>query len=257
MTAATNSFDHAVDILKSSSRLLVFTGAGISTGSGIPDFRGPRGVWTKRKPVYYDEFLASESKRVDYWDFKLGGYQEFRDAKPNGCHLALIELERADKLAGIVTQNIDGLHQRAGSDSDLLVEIHGTNARTQCVRCRQQQDPAPAMDYFREHRQTPRCQCGGFLKMATIAFGQALESEVLAKAVQLAQQADAVMSLGSTLSVHPAASIPLLAADAGAPYIIVNRGPTDQDDLATVRLEGDVVDIVPELVANALATINR
>jgi NAD-dependent deacetylase len=237
-----------VDLLAGSHHLLVFTGAGISTGSGIPDFRGPQGIWKRRKPVYYDEFLSSEEKRIEYWDGKLEGWEQFRDAEPNDCHRAIARLARAGRVLAIVTQNIDGLHQRAGDHPTPIIELHGTNASTACVSCGERGAPAPAMEYFREHRRTPRCACGGLLKLATISFGQALEPSTLERAAEAALGADAVLALGSTLSVYPAADIPLVAARRGVPYGVVNRGETEHDEIAAFKIDGDVVGIVPAAV---------
>jgi NAD-dependent deacetylase len=241
-----------VDLLAGSQRLLVFTGAGISTGSGIPDFRGPRGVWKRRRPVHYDEFLSSEAKRVEYWEYKLEGWETFRGAEPNDCHLAIARLARAGKVIATVTQNIDGLHQRAAGGDEGIIELHGTNAATACVSCGKRGDPAPAMEFFRANRRTPLCGCGGLLKLATISFGQALDPRTIDLASQAAQGADAVLALGSTLSVYPAAEIPLLAARRGAPYGIVNQGETEHDEVATFKIDGDVVAIVPDAVRAVL-----
>ena len=238
-----------VRLLRAAHRVLVFTGAGISTDSGIPDFRGPQGIWKRRQPVYYDEFLASEDKRVEYWDYKLEAWELFRDAQPNASHKSIVRLETAGKLRAVVTQNIDGLHQAAGSSDDKVLEVHGTNRFIECVTCGQRSEPAAAMEFFRAHRATPRCACGGWLKSATISFGQPLDTAVLERALREAQAADLVLALGSTLSVHPAASIPLHAARAGAPYVIVNQGATDHDGLATLRIEGSVAAVVPPAVA--------
>src|SRR5215831_2440917 len=224
--------------LAAARKVLVFTGAGISTGSGIPDFRGPQGVWKTRQPVYFDEFMRSEEKRVEYWNFKAEGHALFRSAKPNAVHLAVVELERLGRVEAVVTQNIDGLHQAAGTSDDKLVEVHGTNRWVECVRCNQRSDPGPPTAYFLEHRRTPTCtSCGGWLKSATISFGQALKPDVLEAGFRAAGRCDLVLALGSTLSVHPAASIPLEAAQRGVPYIVINRGDTDHDDLCTLRLE--------------------
>jgi NAD-dependent deacetylase len=237
-------------LLRRSHKVLVFTGAGISTGSGIPDFRGPQGIWKKRQPVYYDEFLASEEKRVEYWEYKHEGYQGFRDAAPNATHRALVDLEGLGRLHVLVTQNIDGLHHKAGSDPDKIIEVHGTNRWTECVSCGHRDEPAPAMAYFAEHRATPTCgECGGYLKLATISFGQALNPDVIERAVREAAECDLVLSLGSTLSVHPAASIPLIPVRNGAPYVVVNRGDTDHDSIATLRIDDDVAAVVPPAVA--------
>jgi NAD-dependent protein deacetylase/lipoamidase len=238
-----------VDLLRKAQRTLVFTGAGISTGSGIPDFRGPDGVWKKRQPVYHDEFLASEEKRIEYWTYKLEGYERFRDARPNATHLAIAELERLGRVQAVVTQNIDGLHQAAGSSEAKVVEVHGTNRFVECLACEERYAPAPLMAWFAEHRTAPVCACGGWLKSATISFGQALRPEVVRRAMAEAAEADLVLALGSTLLVQPAAGIPLVAVRAGAPYVIVNRGATDHDAIATLRIEGDVSDVLPLAVA--------
>jgi NAD-dependent deacetylase len=239
-----------VELLRGARRILVFSGAGISTGSGIPDFRGPNGIWHKRQPVYYREFLASDDKRREYWEYKLEGYPLFVAARPNATHAAVAELERMQRLQAVVTQNIDGLHQAAGSTEARVVEVHGTNAFVECVECGARTDPAPAMAHFETTRTVPTCEsCGGWLKAATISFGQALRPEVIERGFVEAAQCDLVLALGSTLSVHPAASIPLAALKRGVPYVIINRGITDHDELATIRLEGDVGQILPPAVA--------
>jgi NAD-dependent deacetylase len=244
-----------VEWLRRSQHLLVFCGAGVSTASGIPDFRGPQGVWTRRRPVYYDEFLASEEARVEYWDFKLETWEIYQAAQPNAVHCAIAALERAGKVAAVVTQNVDGLHRRAGTSPDLLVELHGTDLIVECQSCYATSDPAPHLAHFRTTRQPPRCGCGGPLKQATISFGQSLRKTDLERATAAAIKADLVLALGSTLSVHPAASIPLLAAERGTPYIVVNRGATEHDGhpSVTLRLEGDVTAIIPAAVEAALA----
>lgn len=243
------------DYLRTSRRVLLFTGAGISTGSGIPDFRGPQGVWTRRQPVYYDDFMSSEAARLEHWDYKLEAWESFRDAQPNEVHRAIVRLEKADRIALVVTQNIDGLHTLAGTSRELLVELHGTNAEVECQSCQWRGDPEPAFDFFRAKRTPPLCACGGFLKPATISFGQSLEPNELERARRGALAADLVIALGSTLSVYPAASFPLLAARRGVPYVIINRGVTehDHDPGVTLRLEGEVGEIFPAAVEAAMA----
>lgn len=244
-----------IERLRASQRILVFCGAGVSTASGIPDFRGPNGVWTRRRPVYYDEFLASEAARVEYWDYKLETWDIYRRAQPNALHHAIVALERAGKVIALVTQNVDGLHRRAGSSPERLVELHGTDLLVECQRCRATSDPEPHFERFRATRRAPCCECGGLLKSATISFGQSLRHSDLTRAAAAASEADLVLALGSTLSVYPAASIPLMAAERGTPYIIVNQGPSEHDDhpSVTLRLEGDVTAIVPPAVDAALA----
>jgi len=244
-----------IRFLQTSQRILIFTGAGVSTGSGIPDFRGPQGVWTRRQPVYYDDFMRSEQARIEHWDYKLEGWQAFRQARPNGVHEAIVDLERAGKLLLLVTQNIDGLHARAGTSPERLVELHGTNLLVECQACHRRSDPEPHFEAFRQTRRPPRCYCGGFLKPATISFGQSLDSADLDQAGEAAAATDLVVALGSSLSVYPAASIPLLAARRGVPYVVINRGPTGHDDLleVTLRMEGDVTELFPPMVRAVLA----
>jgi NAD-dependent deacetylase len=243
------------DYLRASKKALIFTGAGISTGSGIPDFRGPQGVWTRRQPVYYQDFMTSEAARLEHWDYKLEGRDAFRDARPNAIHHAIVRLERAGKLRSVLTQNIDGLHGLAGTGAERLVELHGTNALVECQTCHWRGDPEPHFESFRLNRKPPLCQCGGFLKPATISFGQNLDPTELERAHQAAIEADFVVALGSTLSVYPAASFPLIAARHRAPYVVINRGATehDNDRCVTLRLEGGVGEIFPSAVEAALA----
>jgi NAD-dependent deacetylase len=244
------------DYLRNANRALIFTGAGISTGSGIPDFRGPQGVWTRRRPVYFNDFMSSEAARVEHWDYKLEAYEQFRNARPNAVHEAIVRLERAGKLRAVVTQNIDGLHSLAGTSAELLVELHGTNGLVECQTCGWRGDPKEAFDYFRRTRKPPLCNCGGFLKPATISFGQNLNPRDLERAAEAAKECDLVIALGSTLSVYPAASFPLLAAQRKVPYLVVNRGPTDHDDdpHVTLRIEGDVSAIFPAAIDDALSS---
>jgi NAD-dependent deacetylase len=243
-----------VELLQNSNQILIFSGAGISTGSGIPDYRGPQGVWTRRQPVYYQDFMTSKAARVEYWDYKLEGWHGFRKADPNAVHQACFKLEKGDKLCMVVTQNIDGLHTRAGTSKEKLVEVHGTNLETECQTCLERTDPEPHFEQFKKTQQAPVCHCGGYLKPATISFGQSLREGDLHKASEAAAKADLVIALGSTLSVHPAASIPLMAANRGSPYVIINRGETDQDNhpAVSLRLEGDVVEMFPPAVEAAV-----
>jgi NAD-dependent deacetylase len=242
------------DYLRTARRALIFTGAGISTASGIPDFRGPQGIWKKRQPVYFQDFMTSEAARIEHWDYKLEGWDGFRTAEPNESHRAIAQLEGAGKVLMVVTQNIDGLHAKAGTSPERLVELHGTNLEVECQSCKERTDPAPHFEFFRIHHRPPVCECGGFLKPATISFGQSLEPSLLQRAHEAARAADLVVALGSTLSVYPAASFPLLAAQRGTPYVIIHRGITDHDHepYVSLRLEGDVGEIFPPAVEAAL-----
>ena len=243
-----------VQLLRDADRVLVFTGAGVSTGSGIRDFRGPQGVWRERQPVYFQDFMSSATARIEYWDQKCQAWPSFRDAEPNAVHTAIADLERAGKLAMVITQNIDGLHSRGGTSAERLVEIHGTNAAIECMACHARSDPEALMKSFSDTRQPPHCGCGGYLKPATISFGQNLDPHDMERAASAVEETDLVVALGSTLSVYPAASFPLAAAQRGVPYVVVNRGATDHDghSAVTLRLDGDVVELFPPAVASAL-----
>ena len=243
-----------VDLLKRSNSILIFTGAGVSTGSGIPDFRGPQGIWKTRTPVYYQDFMSSDEARRKYWEQKLEGWEKFRNARPNAVHRAVAHIEQTEKLLMVVTQNIDGLHREAGTSPGRLVELHGTMGFVECQTCHRRGDPEPYYREFRETRKPPVCSCGGYMKTATISFGQSLRQEDLERAFHAAEHTDLAIALGSTLSVTPAAHVPLHAAQRGAPYVIINRGETEHDHYpqVTLRIEGDVGEIFPRAVKEAL-----
>ncbi len=238
-----------VQRLAESRYVLVFTGAGISTGSGIPDFRGPEGLWKRWQPVYYDEFMSSHAARTKHWEFKLEGWRQFRDAKPNVAHQALAELDQRGQLQSLVTQNIDGLHQLAGHPPGRVIELHGTNRLVECQSCRQNSEPDPIFDAFERSHQPPVCSCGGYLKPATVSFGQPMPEEKMRLALESAAQADLVCAIGSTLEVEPAASVPRVAKSSGAFYVIMNQGATAHDSLADLRIEGDVTAILPQVLS--------
>jgi NAD-dependent deacetylase len=258
MTAAVDQVEGVIRlaaILGVAQRLLIFTGAGISTASGIPDYRGPKGVWNTRRPVFYDEFMSSHESRVEYWRQKAEDREAFRSARPNAVHEAVVDLERAGRLELLVTQNVDGLHRVAGTSEERLVEIHGTNGRVECQSCLARSDPSKPFEVFAATGQPPVCECGGLLKPATISFGQSLRMDDLSRSCESANRADAAVVLGSTLLVTPAADIPLEAARTGSCYAIVNRGPTEHDEspFVTLRIDGDVGAVFPQAVEQALA----
>ena len=243
------------DWLRESKRILIFTGAGISTPSGIPAFRGKGGIWTTRQPVYYQDFIEREAARIEYWEYKLEMWEAHGNAKPNVIHESIVRLEQAGKVKLVVTQNIDGLHRAAGTSEEMLVEIHGTGSLAECQICGARNPAEASFTQFKKTRQPPICECGGFLKPATISFGQNLREPDLARAFAAANACDLVIALGSTLSVSPANTIPLAAAQAGVPYIIINRDGTDHDCLpqVTLRLTGNVEDLFPTAVDNILS----
>lgn len=249
------ALDQLIGLLTGAERILVFTGAGISTGSGIPDYRGPQGVWKTRTPVFYQEFMTSPEHRRAHWQQKMEDSATWGAAPPNVVHHAIVDLELAGKIEMVVTQNVDGLHAVAGTSPARLVEIHGTNRQIECQTCRELTAPEPHFTTFRETGEPPVCHCGGYLKAATISFGQDLRASEVARAFNAADSCDLAIALGSTLTVTPAASIPLYATERGTPYVIINRGATDHDRLraVTLRIDGDVGEIFPTAVAAALA----
>ncbi len=245
-----NWLEALVRLLDEAQRVFVFTGAGISTRSNIPDFRGPQGIYKDRSPVYFQEFVASEASRREYWAFKLEGYGAFRDAQPNAAHHALVTLEKLRKLNLLATQNVDGLHQAAGTSHERLVELHGSNRSVECLECGRQESPERCMKEFEASGEPPKCiACGGWMKPAVVMFGQGLDMGRLRKAQACSRAADLVLALGSSLVVTPASDLPLAGVQAGAKYVIINQGATPQDRLATLRIEGDVVDYLAAAVA--------
>ena len=240
------------ELIANARAVLMVTGAGISTASGIADFRGPKGIWHTMRPVPFDEFLRDPARRLEYWRQKLAGAAALEAARPNPVHHACVALEQAGKLDTLVTQNIDGLHALAGSNRERLVEIHGNAREVACLTCETRTPTEAHLQRFAQTQTPPRCECGGWLKPATISFGQALDASALRRASEAAERCDLVLALGSTLSVYPAAGIALLAAERGVPYAVINQGATDHDAFATLRLDADVVDVFPRAVAAAI-----
>lgn len=235
-------------LLAESKNALAFTGAGISTESGIADFRSPGGIWSRYTPVYYQDFLASEEARRRYWQMKKEGYWEMRRARPNDGHYVLAAMEAAGRIAAVITQNIDGLHSDAGSRR--VLELHGTSRHCVCVDCSQKHDPDAIQKRLEAGVEIPLCDhCGGFLKSATVAFGQSLPVEVLNEAFELSMSADLMLAIGSSLVVEPAASIPLQARQSGAHLVIINASPTPLDPLADV--------VIRESIGETLSKIAR
>ena len=237
--------------IRQATHVTALTGAGISTESGIPDFRGPNGVWTRdpkaERLSNIDVYLAEPEVRVQAWRTRMA--HPAWAAQPNPGHLALVDLERQGRLQALVTQNIDGLHALAGTSPQILVEIHGTMRDVVCLACG---DRGPAQATFvrvRNGEEDPACRrCGGILKSATISFGQALVPEDLDRAQRAAQDSDVFLAVGSSLTVYPAAALPQIAKRAGARLVIVNGEPTPLDPLADVVLRGPIGEILPRLV---------
>jgi NAD-dependent deacetylase len=234
--------------IAASHNIVGFSGAGISTESGIPDFRSPNGVWARNRMVAFDEFLSSRAARIEYWRQKAESWPLMRGAQPNAGHLAFVELERRGKLRAMITQNIDGLHQRAGQSPDLVIELHGTTAEAACLSCGGRIPMDDALRRIRAGDPAPECAaCGGLLKPATISFGQKMPERELARAVEAARSCEVFLAVGSSLVVQPAASLPALAKQSGARLVIVNRTPTPLDDIADLALREEISTALPAL----------
>ncbi len=240
--------------IDAAERVVALTGAGISTDSGIPDFRGPQGVWTKNpaaeKLSTLSHYLADPAVRKAAWQGRLAS--PAWSARPNAGHLALVALERRGKLHALVTQNIDGLHQRAGSSPGRVVEVHGTLHEVTCWGCGWRGPMRVALERVRAGEADPACeQCGGILKSATISFGQALDPAVIERAMRAAEDADLLLALGTSLQVYPVANAVPLAKEAGARVVIVNAEPTPYDDLADAVLHAPIAEVLPRMVGGA------
>jgi NAD-dependent deacetylase len=240
-------------LVSTSARIVALTGAGISTESGIPDFRGPNGVWTKdpraerMSNIHY--YMSDPGVRKLSWQARLNS--PAWQAQPNDGHRALVALERAGKLRAVVTQNIDGLHQRSGNSPAAVIEVHGTMWDVMCMSCGWRGPMQPVLDRVRRGEDDPPCdRCGGVLKSATISFGQPLVPQVIERAMRAAEQSDLLLAIGSSLQVYPAAGIVPLAKEAGACLVIVNAEPTPFDDLADVVLRDPIGRVLSEICAD-------
>ncbi|MFH1329917.1 MAG: Sir2 family NAD-dependent protein deacetylase [Actinomycetota bacterium] len=240
----------AAELLRPCRHILVFTGAGISTESDIPDFRGPQGVWTTVDPDEFtlDRYLRYPETRRRSWRMRLTSGTI--DAEPNAAHRAVAALWATGKMIGCVTQNIDGLHQKAGLPEDAVVELHGNAHTTVCLGCDDRQPTTAVVLRVDAGEDDPPCLlCGAILKTEVVYFGEMLPAGAVEEAFDLAGRADAVLSVGSTLTVFPAADVPLKVARRGRPFVILNMGPTDFDHVASVRLESPAGTALPALVA--------
>ncbi len=252
-----DSFDQrvslGVDLISRSQRIIAFTGAGISTESGLSDFRSPGGVWDRFRVVTYQEFLRSRSARIEFWTMKKEFFEELRQAKPNRAHQALVSLERMGKLRGVITQNIDGLHQMAGNTPENVIELHGTNRKANCLSCGRMWPIEEIQTILEGGNLDPHCEtCGGLIKPSTISFGQPMPVAAMSRAYEWASQADLVLTIGSSLQVEPAASIPPLAYQAGARLIFINRTETPWDRLASVLFHEDAGEVLQKIVETVL-----
>ena len=233
-----NDLDDLIALARRARNMVAFTGAGISTESGIPDYRGPGGVWEKNTPPTIGDFRENPETRAAYWRERKERYPALRETSPNAGHLALVRLQDAGLLSSVITQNIDGLHQKSGIRPDRVIELHGTAHRVRCIDCGTTW-PAEEIQRRLEEEPLPACDvCGGRLRGATILFGESLPQEALQAAVQAARGADLLLVIGSSLIVQPAAKLPEIAVASGASLAIINNEPTPLDHLADVLVRG-------------------
>jgi NAD-dependent deacetylase len=239
------------DLIAAASVIVPFTGAGISTECGIPDFRSPGGLWTRNRPIPYDEFVASQDARDESWRRRFAMEETFAQARPGRGHRALASLYRAGKIPAVITQNIDNLHQASGFAARDVIELHGNTTYARCIGCGQTYELSWVRQRFESNGIAPDCAtCNAPVKTATISFGQAMPETEMDRATELAQECDLFIAIGSSLVVWPAAGFPLLAKKSGAKLIIINREPTDHDDVADLIIRHDIGDTLGPFVGN-------
>jgi NAD-dependent deacetylase len=244
----------AAELVRQSERIMVFSGAGLSTESGIPDFRSPGGIWEKYDPAdfYFDRIVSDEKIREKYWIMSTEFYDGMKDAQPNAAHLAVNRLEEMGKLLVVVTQNIDHLHHKAGNSPEKIIEIHGTAFTVSCLQCGKQYARDEIQERLAAGVRIPCCDaCEGILKPDTISFGQAMPEQAMAEAFQYAADCDLCLVLGSSLVVYPAAALPHHALESGARLIIINRDPTGLDSEADVVIHDSLGRVLEQIIAAA------
>lgn len=239
------------DLIENSDAVIPFTGAGISTECGIPDFRSPGGLWTKTQPIPFDEFMARQQMRDEAWRRRFIMDPFFSNAKPGRGHLALASLYRQGKIPAVITQNIDNLHQASGVSPEDVVELHGNMTFAVCIGCGLRYELAWVRKKFdAAGGRAPDCACGGYIKTATVSFGQAMPEDAMQRAHDLAGSCDLFLAIGSSLVVWPAAGFPLRAKQQGARLVIVNREPTEFDDIADLVIRNDIGDVFGPFIAH-------
>ncbi|MBU1344517.1 MAG: Sir2 family NAD-dependent protein deacetylase [Proteobacteria bacterium] len=238
----------AAEKIKTSKHLVVFTGAGISTESGIPDYRSQGGIWDKFKPIYFDEFMSSRTARINYWQQRLDMEKSLSVSKPNAGHLSIAKLHELGILKVLITQNIDGLHEASGIPLEKIIELHGNTRRVRCMRCKKLISWEKAKQLIDAGDKAPVCPCSGYFKPDTISFGQAMPVEETRKAVILSSKSDVFIVVGSTLLVQPAALMPEYAKNSGAFLIIINLSDTPYDKVCDVLIRGKAGNILERIV---------
>ena len=246
-----SGIDMLGDMIADAKTIVPFTGAGISTETGIPDFRSPGGLWTRNRPIPFGDFVASQEARDESWRRRFAMEPSFAAARPGRGHRALASLYKAGKIPAIITQNIDNLHQASGFSAEHVVELHGNTTYARCIGCGQRYEIAWVRERFEPEGIAPSCTaCDEPVKSATISFGQAMPEDEMRRATELAQHCDLFMAIGSSLVVWPAAGFPLLARNCGAKLVIINNEPTDQDDVADLVIRHDIGETLGPFVGN-------
>jgi NAD-dependent deacetylase len=250
MLSLQQQLQDAAELMQQAQRIVALTGAGISTESGIPDFRSPGSLWLQQPSISYQDFISRPEARQQYWQTRLNLSAQVLSARPNAAHLALVDLERKKRLHGIVTQNFDGLHHDAGNNAEHIVEMHGTSRAAACTLCGKRSSIKELQQRIDAGEIDPRCSdCGGFLKAATILFGQRVPEAELARARELTLSCDLFLVVGSSLKVTPAATLPRLALDNDVPLIIINLQPTPMDDYAEIVINEKAGVVLPPLIS--------
>ena len=238
------------DLISNCDVVVPFTGAGISTECGIPDFRSPGGIWTRMRPIEFGDFLASREMRDESWRRRFAMEEHFGAAKPGRGHLAIASLYRAGKVPAVITQNIDNLHQVSGIAAEHVVELHGNTTFATCLDCNRRYELAWVREQYEfSGGRSPNCSCGGYIKTATVSFGQSMPEKQMKRAQELAETCDLFLVVGSSLVVWPAAGFPLLAKRNGARLVIINRDPTDFDEIADLVIRHDIGTALAQFIA--------
>jgi NAD-dependent deacetylase len=246
-----SALDQLGDMIAAASVIVPFTGAGISTECGIPDFRSPGGLWSRYRPIPFDEFVASRDARNEAWRRRFAMEPTFAAARPGRGHRALASLHRAGKIPAVITQNIDNLHQMSGLAAEHVIELHGNTTYARCIGCGHAYDLAWVKRSFDETGSAPDCSiCGEPVKTATISFGQAMPEDAMRRAAELAKACDLFIAIGSSLAVWPAAGFPLMAKNGGAMLVIINNEPTEQDDVADLVIRHDIGETLGPFAGN-------
>ena len=253
MDSLDQQIDQVAELVVKSEKIIFFTGAGVSTESGIPDFRGPDGIWSKYDPEDFtiDRFLSDNKVRELHWQFMTGGGLDMTQAQPNPAHYAIAELEKMGKLYGVVTQNVDGLHQKSGVSENIVFQLHGDLSHAKCLSCTTRYPMEEIIEWMAKDKELvePKCAaCKGMLKPDAVYFGEQLPWGVLMESEKRSRSCDLCIVLGSSLVVYPAAMIPQYAQQGGAKLVIINMGPTEMDRMADIRIDARAGDVTPKIL---------